>query len=96
MGFSSNETDTANDYVFGYNMIEGAPGLKEAHLAVFDCANVCGRIGQRSIDWKAHVMMMAAAQPFHIRCYIKNNKYAIRLNCRGNTRCIQFESRNNE
>ena len=64
MGFSSNETDTANDYVFGYNMIEGAPGLKDEHLAVFDCATPCGKYGQRSIDWKAHVMMMAAAQPF--------------------------------
>jgi len=64
MGLSSNEVDTANDYVFGYNMIEGAPGLKEAHLAVFDCATPCGKYGKRSIDWKAHVMMMAAAQPF--------------------------------
>ena len=64
MGLSSDEIDTANDYVFGYNMIEGAPGLKEEHLAVFDCATPCGKYGKRSIDWKAHVMMMAAAQPF--------------------------------
>jgi ribonucleoside-diphosphate reductase alpha chain len=64
MGLSSDEIDTANDYVFGYNMIEGAPGLKEEHLAVFDCATPCGKYGNRSIDWKAHVMMMAAAQPF--------------------------------
>ena len=28
IGLSSDEIDTANDYVFGYNMIEGAPGLK--------------------------------------------------------------------
>jgi len=64
IGLSSDEIDTANDYVFGYNMIEGAPGLKEEHLAVFDCATPCGKYGKRSIDWKAHVMMMAAAQPF--------------------------------
>jgi ribonucleoside-diphosphate reductase alpha chain len=64
IGLSSDEIDTANDYVFGYNMIEGAPGLKQEHLAVFDCATPCGKYGKRSIDWKAHVMMMAAAQPF--------------------------------
>jgi len=43
--------------------IEGAPGLKDAHLAVFDCA-FKPRLGQRSIAWQAHVKMMAAAQPF--------------------------------
>jgi ribonucleoside-diphosphate reductase alpha chain len=64
VGLASNEIDIANNYVFGYNMIEGAPGLKEEHLAVFDCATPCGKYGKRSIDWKAHVMMMAAAQPF--------------------------------
>ncbi len=43
--------------------IEGAPGLKDQHLAVFDCA-FKPRLGQRSIAWQAHVKMMAAAQPF--------------------------------
>ena len=27
--------------------LEGAPGLKDEHLPVFDCANPCGRIGKR-------------------------------------------------
>ena len=26
--------------------LEGAPHLNKEHLAVFDCANVCGRIGR--------------------------------------------------
>ncbi len=43
--------------------IEGAPGLKKEHLPVFDCA-FQPRNGVRSIAWKAHVNMMAAAQPF--------------------------------
>jgi len=43
--------------------IEGAPGIKGQHLAVFDCA-FKPRLGQRSIAWEAHVKMMAAAQPF--------------------------------
>ena len=64
LGFSNDEIDQANDHVFGYGTIEGAPGLKDEHLAVFDCATPCGKYGKRSIDWKAHVLMMAAAQPF--------------------------------
>ena len=64
LGFSVTEIDEINDYVFGKGTIEGAPNLKDEHLAVFDCATPCGKYGKRSIDWKAHVMMMAAAQPF--------------------------------
>jgi ribonucleoside-diphosphate reductase alpha chain len=44
--------------------IEGAPHLKFEHLPVFDCANRCGRLGQRFIAVEAHIRMMAAAQPF--------------------------------
>ena len=64
LGFSDKEMDRANDHVFGYGTIEEAPALKDEHLAVFDCATPCGKYGKRSIDWKAHVLMMAAAQPF--------------------------------
>lgn len=45
-------------------MIEGAPHLKPEHLPIFDCANKCGKRGQRYIPFMAHVRMMAAAQPF--------------------------------
>ena len=64
LGFTASQIDDANDHVFGYGTIEGAPGLKDEHLAVFDCATPCGKYGKRSIQWKAHVLMMAAAQPF--------------------------------
>ncbi len=64
LGFTPSDVEQANDHVFGYGTIEGAPNLKEEHLAVFDCATPCGKHGVRSIDWKAHVLMMAAAQPF--------------------------------
>jgi ribonucleoside-diphosphate reductase alpha chain len=43
--------------------IEGAPYLKEEHLAVFDCS-LAPLGGGRSITWSGHVKMMAAAQPF--------------------------------
>ncbi|MBR79243.1 MAG: ribonucleoside-diphosphate reductase, adenosylcobalamin-dependent [Euryarchaeota archaeon] len=64
LGFTTKEISSANDHIFGYNTIEGAPGLKDEHLAVFDCATPCGKYGKRSIAWEAHVKMMAAAQPF--------------------------------
>tara|TARA_B000000441_G_scaffold126335_1_gene105178 strand:- start:1467 stop:3248 length:1782 start_codon:yes stop_codon:yes gene_type:complete len=64
LGFTSTEVDEANDHVFGRGTIEGSPGLKDEHLPVFDCATPCGKYGKRAIDWKAHVLMMAASQPF--------------------------------
>lgn len=64
LGFTKKQLEEANDYVCGTMMIEGAPGLKAEHLAVFDCANKCGRRGERYIDHMAHVRMMAAVQPF--------------------------------
>ncbi len=44
--------------------LEGAPHLKPEHLAVFDCANPCGRIGRRALSVDSHIRMMAAVQPF--------------------------------
>ncbi len=44
--------------------LEGAPHLKLEHLAVFDCANPCGRTGKRYLSVNSHIQMMAAAQPF--------------------------------
>jgi ribonucleoside-diphosphate reductase alpha chain len=64
IGFSAEDIRIANDYVCGTMTIEGAPALRAEHLPVFDCANKCGRYGQRFIAPMAHVHMMAAAQPF--------------------------------
>ena len=64
LGFSDAEIEAANDYVCGTMTIEGAPHLKDEHLSVFDCANKCGRKGQRYIHAHGHIRMMAAAQPF--------------------------------
>ncbi len=64
LGFTKGEIEKANDYVCGTMTIEGAPHLREEHLPVFDCANKCGKLGQRYIPYMAHVRMMAAAQPF--------------------------------
>ena len=64
IGFTEDEIEVANDYVCGTMMLEAAPYLKEEHLPVFDCANKCGRKGQRYIHAHGHIRMMAATQPF--------------------------------
>ena len=64
LGFSDAEIEAANDFVCGTMTIEGAPHLREEHLSVFDCANKCGKKGQRYIHAHGHIRMMAAAQPF--------------------------------
>jgi ribonucleoside-diphosphate reductase alpha chain len=51
------------DHILEKGTIEGAPGLKDEHLPIFDCANRCGD-GVRFIDPMGHVRMMAATQPF--------------------------------
>jgi ribonucleoside-diphosphate reductase alpha chain len=64
LGFSDAEMDAANDYVCGTMTVEGAPFLKDEHLAVFDCANKCGKKGERFIHAHGHIRMMGAVQPF--------------------------------
>ncbi len=64
LGFSKSEVDAANIYCSGSMMLEGAPHLKDEHLAVFDCANPCGRLGKRYLSVDSHIRMMAASQPF--------------------------------
>src|SRR5262245_51806616 len=64
LGFSPQAIAEANDRICGRHTIEGAPHLKPEHLAVFDCANRCGRHGKRFIHYLGHIRMMAAAQAF--------------------------------
>lgn len=64
LGFNDDEIDAVNDYVCGTMMVEGAPFLKEEHLKVFDCANKCGKKGERYIHAHGHIRMMGAVQPF--------------------------------
>lgn len=64
LGFTDEQIDAANDYVCGTMTVEGAPYLKDEHLSVFDCANKCGKKGERFIHAHGHIKMMAACQPF--------------------------------
>ena len=64
LGFEKDAIEAANMHVCGSMTLEGAPHLKDEHLPIFDCANVCGRIGKRFLSVDSHITMMAAAQPF--------------------------------
>lgn len=64
LGFTKEQIAQANNYVCGTMTVEGAPHLKPEHLPVFDCANKCGKTGQRFLSAESHIRMMAAAQPF--------------------------------
>ncbi|MBX3269954.1 MAG: vitamin B12-dependent ribonucleotide reductase [Sandaracinaceae bacterium] len=63
-GLTRAQLDELNDVVIGRMTIEGAPYLKAEHLPIFDCANRCGKHGERFLAPMSHLRMMAAAQPF--------------------------------
>jgi len=63
LGYDEPQVESILKYIDEHDTIEGAPGLLDEHLAVFDCAFKPSS-GVRSINWPAHVRMMAAAQPF--------------------------------
>jgi ribonucleoside-diphosphate reductase alpha chain len=55
--------DSIVGYIDSTGTIEGAPGIRDEHLPVFDCSFKPQK-GTRSIHYMGHVMMMAATQPF--------------------------------
>ncbi|MGQ9913526.1 MAG: vitamin B12-dependent ribonucleotide reductase [Thermogutta sp.] len=63
LGYHDEQIAEITEYVNQHDTVEGAPHLDPEHLAVFDCACPVGG-GTRAISWRAHVLMMAAAQPF--------------------------------
>ncbi len=62
-GYSPGQIDAIVRYIDENDTIEGAPGLRDEHLSIFDCAFTSAH-GTRSIHYMGHVRMMAAAQPF--------------------------------
>ncbi len=63
LGYSQKERAAIAAYLEERETIEGAPYLKDEHLAVFDCA-FKPQNGKRTLLPMAHVLMMAATQPF--------------------------------
>ncbi|NLF70487.1 MAG: vitamin B12-dependent ribonucleotide reductase [Candidatus Anammoximicrobium sp.] len=63
LGSDDRQIEAILKHVDAHDTIEGAPELKDEFLPVFDCAFKPAN-GSRSIPWRAHIRMMAAAQPF--------------------------------
>lgn len=63
LGYRGEEIVAIAAYIAEHDMIEGAPYLKDEHLAVFDCALKPAN-GARSITPLGHLKMMAVVQPF--------------------------------
>jgi ribonucleoside-diphosphate reductase alpha chain len=63
LGYNERQVEDICAFVDREETIEGAPGLKDEHLAVFDCAFRSTK-GTRSIQYMGHIRMMAATQPF--------------------------------
>jgi len=63
LGYSHEQADAIVSYIDATGTIEGAPQVKEEHLAVFDCSFKPAK-GTRSISYTGHLRMMAATQPF--------------------------------
>ncbi len=63
LGYDEPEIRGILDYIDAHDTIEGAPGLKDEDLPVFDCAFAPPQ-GGRSIHFRGHLRMMAAVQPF--------------------------------
>ncbi len=63
LGYSGDQTNAIVSYIDATGTIEGAPHIRDEHLAVFDCSFKPAK-GTRSIHYSGHTRMMAAAQPF--------------------------------
>ena len=63
LGYEKAEIQQIVEYIDDHDTIEGAPGLADEHLSVFDCAFRPAN-GSRSIHHSGHLRMLAAAQPF--------------------------------
>jgi ribonucleoside-diphosphate reductase alpha chain len=62
LGYAEDQVERICKYVEDHGTIAGAPGLKDEHLPVFDCAMPSGLNG-RYLSPMAHIKMMAAIQP---------------------------------
>jgi ribonucleoside-diphosphate reductase alpha chain len=63
LGYNKEQIAEICAFIDREETIEGAPGLKDEHLPVFDCAFRSPN-GTRSIQYMGHIRMMSATQPF--------------------------------
>src|SRR6266403_455120 len=63
LGYDHDQANAIVSYIDATGTIEGAPHVRDEHLAVFDCSFKPAK-GTRSIAYMGHLRMMAATQPF--------------------------------
>src|SRR5260221_5176609 len=63
LGYTHEQTDAIVSYIDATGTIDGAPHVKDEHLAAFDCSFKPSK-GTRSIHYMGHLNLMTAAQPF--------------------------------
>jgi len=63
LGYEAEAAKAIVGYVQENGTVEGAPGIAEKDLPVFDCALAAAR-GTRSIHYRGHLTMLSAVQPF--------------------------------
>ncbi len=63
LGYTPDAIEEVSKYVSDHGGTEGCSQIRSDHRAVFDTSFPMAG-GKRSIAWKAHIDMMAAAQPF--------------------------------
>jgi ribonucleoside-diphosphate reductase alpha chain len=63
LGYSAGQIEDIMQFIDEQETIEGAPHVKDEHLAIFDCAFPPAN-GKRTIQYMGHIKMMAAVQPF--------------------------------
>src|SRR5205085_4845244 len=59
LGYTEETVEAIVEYIAEHGHVIDAPGLRQEHYEVFDCA-----MGERAIAPMGHVRMMAAVQPF--------------------------------
>lgn len=59
LGYPVEQVEAITEFIGQHGHVVGAPGLRQEHYPVFDCA-----MGERSIAPMGHVRMVAAIQPF--------------------------------
>ncbi|MGH3780745.1 MAG: vitamin B12-dependent ribonucleotide reductase [Pseudonocardiaceae bacterium] len=59
LGYLQEQSEAIIEYIAEHGHVIDAPGLRQEHYEVFDCA-----MGERAISPMGHVRMMAATQPF--------------------------------
>lgn len=63
LGYNKSEIGEISDFIVNNNSIRGAPHVKNSHYDIFDTAFGDGK-GNGTINFRGHVKMLGAAQPF--------------------------------